>query len=291
MFSGAIIKYSQQLTLMSQVFEYAFIKAFQLRSRTPVELTHKLAPSFAKYYGKDALVVVNKDRKKGAAFSILEQQHSVRTVSFGELCPSAPASTTTDHSFNQNPIGSSTDEAHEQYTTTETDAIVKIQRLWRSCSLKITSRRSYVSVPGCRATARFFNLGAQVPTTFTSVDRKAVRKLLVSHGVALYLRLDIAKHLLSTLQKDTMTCIEKMEVTQGVDKSLDHILCRNRDDEVLIDKAENILSDECVLGAVKTGGLPTLEKMMKDTEDFVAEAEESVLVTRKLVDALLPKCT
>lgn len=272
---------------MSQVFEYDFVKAFHLRSRTPNELIQKLAPSLAKYNGKDALVVVFKDRKKGHAFSNLERQPGVRTILFDQLFPRAPDSAVADDSAYQHALPTSTDGAHEQYSAAETEAMIKIQRLWRSCSLKIKKRHSYVSVPECRVTARFFNLVAQCPITVTSGNRTAIRKLLVSHGVALSLRLGTAKGLLSKLKKDSETCIENVEISQGVDESVDDIIRRNRDVEGLLDKAEEKMSDECVAGLVKLGVLQVLEKAIKDVEGILAEAEQVMLKTRKILDAVV----
>ena len=276
-------KSSQLLTLVSQVFEYGFIKAFHLKSRTPVELTQKLAPSFAKYNGKDALVVVIKDRKKGAAFSNLEQHHSVRTVSFDELCPSATTSRAADSSINQS-SEASIDDAHEQYNIAEIDGIIKIQRLWRSCFVKIKNRRSYVSVPVCRATTLFFNLGAQIPSAVISGDQKAMKKLLLSHGVALSLRLDTAKGLLVDLKKDAMTCIENVELSQDVDKAVDDMICQNNGVEVLLQKAEGKMENECLVEMLKLGVLHVLENTLKAAEDLVVEAEQGMSETRKILD-------
>ncbi|KAM0804321.1 hypothetical protein BDR22DRAFT_920025, partial [Usnea florida] len=71
----------------NEVFEYDFVKAFQLKSRTPGALVHNLAPSFAKYNGKDALLVVIKDRKNNHAFFNLEHHPGVKAIPFNQLCP------------------------------------------------------------------------------------------------------------------------------------------------------------------------------------------------------------
>lgn len=276
----------QVLTFVSQVFEYDSIKAFHLRSRTPHELTQKLAPSLAKYNGKDTLVVVIKDRKKGLAFSNIENQPGVSTVPFDQLCPQAPTTAAIENLASQVALPTSTDSAHEQYSTAETEAMIKVQRLWRSCSVKIKSRRSYVAVPVCQAIVRFFNLGSQIPATIISGDQKAFRKLLLSDAVALSLRLDTVKSLLSDLQKDTMTCIESVELSQGVDKDVDDMICQNKDVEVSLEKAEEKMSNEYLLGLLKLGVLHVLENAMKFVEDTLVEAEQGMLETRKILDAV-----
>ena len=282
------------LTFSYKVFEYNFIKAFHLRSRTSDELTQRLATSLNKYNGKDALVVVIKDRKKGPAFLNLEGQPGVRIISFELLCPPAPISTAASDSADQKALSASPGGlhgAHDHYSPAETEATNTIQRIWRSVSVKIKNRRSYVSIPECRATARFFNLGAQNPDIVNAGDRKAIRKLLLSHGVALSLRLDNVKKLLSELQEDTMTCIENVDISQAVEKSVDDILCRNRDAEALLVKAEENMSDECVARVVEMGVLSVLEKALSDVEVLLTEVEQGMLETRGMLDVIAPKCT
>ena len=282
------------LIILCQVFEYDFIKAYHLRSRTTDELTKGLASSLAKYNGKDALVVVVRDRKKGSAFSSLEHQPGVVTIPFDQLCPPAPTSAAAenlDDETSRSGPADGADGADPQYSTEETEAIIKIQRLWRSVWIKIKARRAYVSIPVCRATARFLNLGAQCPDTVNTGDRKAVRKLLLSDGVALSLRLDTAKELLSTLQGDIMVCIENVEIGQGVDQLVDDILGKNRDVEALLEQAEESMSNARILELVMMGVLAGLEIRMKDVEKILIEAEDSMLETRKMVDGVSRSCT
>ena len=274
---------------LSQLFEYDFIKAYHLISRYPHELTLKLPASFAKYNGKDALVVVIRDRTKGSPFHNLEHQPGVRTVAFDQLYPSVPTPAAVGTSSEQTPHpapADGTDTADDQYSVEETEAMIKIQRLWRSVSTKIKTRRSYVSIPWCRATARFFNLGAQCPDSVHGGARKAIRKVLLSQGVGLALRLDGAKVLLSELQEDAMKFIVNVEIDQGVDEAVDDILCRNRDVETLVGKAEGNMCEEYLTGLVKEGVLSVVEKTFKDVEGVIMDIELSMLETRKMIDAV-----
>lgn len=182
------------------------------------------------------------------------------------------------------------DDAHGQYGTAETEAMINIQRLWRTCSLRIKNRRSYVSVPVCRATARFFNLGAQHPTTVANETQKAIRKLLVSHGVALSLRLDTARVQLSQSQKDAVSCAEKLELSTGLFEAVDDVLHRNRVVETLLEQAKEMMSDERLVGPVKLGELSLLEKTMEEIEGVIVNAEQSMLETRKIVDTVSRDC-
>lgn len=279
------------LILLWQVFEYKFIKAFHLRSLNPSELTLRLAPSLARYNGKDALVVVIKDGIKGSAFSHLEHQPGVRTIPLEQLCPPVTVSAPGNTSGAQETLLQTTDDAKEQYSMGETNGIITIQRLWRSVSRKINKRRAYVSILECRATARFFNLSARVPSTINIRDQKAFRRLLVLQGAAMYLRLETAKESLSTLQQDVMTCIEKVEIDTGLLESVDDMLHRNSQVEALLKQAEEELSDECLQRLVREGVLSMLEKTMKDVKELMAKAEESMSETREMVDMMAGTCT
>ena len=230
-----------------------------------------------------------RDRTKGSPFYILEHQPGVRTVAFDQLYPSVPTPAAAGIPSEQTlPLAhpDDADAVDGQYSAEETEAMIKIQRLWRSVSTKIKARRSYVSVPLCQATTRFFNLGAQCPDSVHGGARKAIRRLLLSQGVRLALRLDGAKELLSRLQDDAMSCIVNVEIDQGVDKSVDEILCGNRDVEDLLGKAEGNMSEEYLEGLVKEGGVSDLEKALNEVEDVIVKIEQSMLQTRKMIDAV-----
>lgn len=235
--------------------------------------------------------MVIKDRKMSPAFANLEHQLSVKTVSFDHLCPRVANSAAADTLAYQSTLLTSADGGHENYSTAETEAMIKIQRLWRSCSLKIKRRRSYVSVPVCRATAHFFNLGAQCPDTVTSGSRNVIRKLLVSQGVKLSLRLAIARDTLSKLQKDATDCVENVDISTELFESVDDILQRNSQAEVLLKRFDNKMFDESLLGVVKIGMLDVVEEVMEDVEEIVTEAEQGMLETRKMVDEVSHNCT
>ena len=285
----------QSLTLLRQVFELDFVRASHLKCRYPVDLEQKLAPTLAKHNGKNALVVVVKDRKKGPIFSNLEGQPGVKTVPFDHLFPPAPTSTVTQTPTGQNahttPPANAEEGTHNQYSAAETEAMIKIQQLGRSVSLKIKKRRSYIPIPECRALARFFNLCPTIPTV-PKANQKAIRKLLLSQAVALSLRLDAAKAQLAKVQEDTMTLIENVLIVEGVDKSVDDILCRNREVESLMGKAERNLSDQVIKDMVATGDLVALEKTMKeDVRGAIVEAERLMSETGEMIEAVSRKCT
>ena len=278
------------LTLVSQSFEYNFIKAFHLRSGTPGELTQKLASSLERYNGKDNLVLIIKDQKKSHAFFNLERQPSVRTLLFDQLCPQAPSPAATPASSEISP-STSPDTQQDEFRPAETEAIIKIQRLWRSCSRKIKIRRSYMQLAEAHAIEHYISLSAEFPATLPFGARVAFRDALISKGVAMSLRLTVARDMLSKLQEDAMTCALKVEISVGLFESVDDVIHRNGHVEALLGKADPIMSDEFIAGVVKMGDLTVLKSAMKDVEDVVVEAERAILETRKIVDAMSSKCT
>ena len=102
--------------------------------------------------------------------------------------------------------------------------------------------------------------------------------------------LDTARDLLSKLQKDAMECVESVEISQGVDQSVDDILGRNRHVEELLEKAEETMRNEYLAGLMTQGVPSVLEKAMKEVADVVAGAELQMLETRKMVDAVSRVC-
>ena len=279
--------FTELWTIAKGVFGYDFVRAYHFRSPNPLEIVPKLAPSFLNYNGKDALVVVIKDRSKGSPFFKIEHQTGTKTVSFDQLCPWTP----TPAASTDVPPSTPTEDLQVEYTPAERETITRFQRLWRSYSRKIKNRRSYMQLPEARAIAHFISLGTECPPTFSFIDGVAFRDTLISKGVAMSLRLAVAHDTLSKLEKDAMTCIENVEITQGVDESVDRILGRDRDIKALLEKAEEKITDECLVGLVKLGVPSVLEKAMKDVEDIVAEAEQEILETRDMVDAVSRNCT
>lgn len=277
-------------TIAKEVFEYGFVRAYYMRSSTALEVAPKLVSSFSKYNGKNSLIVVIKDRKKGSHFSALERQPSVKTVAFDQICPVAKSPAATQASAQISP-STTLDSPQEEYTETEIEAASKIQDFWRCCSRKIKIRRSYMELPRARAIAHFISLGAESPATLTFVNKLAFRDTLISQGVAMSSRLADARETLFKLQEEAMTCAENVEISSGSFESVDDALHRNGEVETLLKKAEETMSPEYMRGVVRMGVLTVLKKAMKDIGKLVAEAEREMLQTRKMIDQVSRSCT
>ena len=279
--------FTELWTIAKGAFGYDFVRAYHFRSPTPLEIVPKLAPSFLNYNGKDALVVVIKDRSKGSPFFKIEHQTGTKTVSFDQLCPRTPIPAASPDL----PSSTPTEDLQEEYTPAERETITKFQRLWRSYSRKIKNRRSYMQLPEARAIAHFISLGTECPPALRFIDGVAFRNTLVSKGVAMSLRLAVARDTLSKLQKDAMRCVDNAELGIEMFQTIDDVLHRNIQVETLLRSVEEKMSDECIEGVVKMGVLTVLAKAMKDVEDMVAEAEQVMLETRNMVDAVSRNCT
>ena len=266
------------------VFEYDFVRAYHLKTSDPAEIAPKLASSFSKYNGKDALIVVIKDRKKRSPFSNLEQHYGVSSVLFDQLRPQistlAPAQVFAEI------LPTSADSLHEEYTKVETQAASKIQDFWRAYSHKMEHRRLYMQLPEARAIAHFISLGAECPATLSYIGRVAFREVLTSKGVAMSLRLVLARGVLSNSQKDAMACFEKAEISTGLLESVDDVLRRNLQADTLLRKAEERMSDKRISEIVKAGVLSILEEEMGMVEGVLVDAERILTETGEILDAV-----
>ena len=112
----------------------------------------------------------------------------------------------------------------------------------------------------------------------------------MKRGAPLSLKLDSAKGLLAQLQEDMMRCIEEIDLGQGVDdKSVDDILCRNREVEASLRKASEYLSDGSVVEVVTMRDVSELKKLIDDVEGIVSVAEECLKENRKMMSELSRK--
>ena len=87
-----------------------------------------------------------------------------------------------------------------------------------------------------------------------------------------------------------MRCIANVEIDQGVDQSIDDILCRSRDVEALLGKAEEKMAEQSLVGLVKERVPSRLEKALNDVEDLLGEMERDILETRRMIDKVSGSC-
>lgn len=279
---------------LNQVFGYDFIRAQNLISSLPDELHQKLARSFSTYDGKDGLLVVVRDRNKGHALVNLERQPGVKTITLSQLCPCPPASEATNASADvptsSNPPppaeASVINEEREEYTQTEMEKAVKLQQWWRAVFPCIASRRTSMSTSMGQAITRFVKLGGQFPNDIRSLDRTTIRRILHTDCIALSFRVTAARESLHKLQKDSMECVEHVELSQGGYESVDEILGRIREAESQVKKAAEMMDDDALALLVKGADPQQLERIVADVDDLLEKAEQAMLETRLDVDGI-----
>ena len=265
------------------VFEYSFVRAYHLKTSDPAEIAPKLASSFSRYNGKDSLIVVIKDRKKRSPYYKIQQHYGLSSLLFDQLRPQIPTPVPAQDFAEFS--ATSADLSHEEYTKFETQAASKIQDFWRAYSHKLKNRRLYMQLPEARAIAHFISLGAECPPTLNFIGGLAFREVLISKGVAMSLRLALARGVLSSSQKDAMECLDKAEMSMGLLESVDDVLCRNLQADTLLRKAEERMLDKRILEVVKVGVLSILEEEMQVVEDIVVAAEKILTETSEILDA------
>lgn len=144
-----------------------------------------------------------------------------------------------------------------------------------------------MSLPKAQAIQRFIDLGNQCPNTLSNRDRIRVRGLLVSQALELSLRLEAGRTALRKLQKEAAECIEKVEIAQGIDETMDKALGGNREAGDLLGRAAAALSEDRLAAIVKEGKLIELEESVNGVCLLVEEVEVLISVTRELVDHVL----
>lgn len=214
----------------------------------------------------------------------------MNTVAFDRICPLTTTRVTTPASA-ENTSLTPLEGNQEEYTVVETEAAAKIQRLWRKYSSEIKIRRLYLELPEAQAVAHFISLSATCPTTLTFTDGITFRHTLISKGVTMSLRVTVARETLSKLQQEAMNCIEKDEIIPELFESVDDALHRNNHVEALLKEVDERMSDQCIIGVVKTGVLTELETAMEAISRVLAEAEGEMLQTREAIDRVSRSCT
>lgn len=176
--------------------------------------------------------------------------------------------------------------AQEQYSPTEKQAVVKMQRFWRTYRLIIKARRTYNLLPKPQAFRRFDKLATYCPAKLDNEERSAIRKALVSKGVQACLSLAKADDTLRKLQEQAMDFTENLDISEGIEESVDTILSGNSVAESLVAKAAEALSDSSLTALVMEGILIKVEQAISEASLLVREAERTVLDTRKAMDSL-----
>lgn len=254
------------------VFEMPTVRAHHMKCRTHIGLSQQLALAFVKYNGKDNLLVVAKDSTKASALSDLKKLAGVKTTAFEQLFP-APAisvatSTTAGSSLTAPPASQET-----QYSSSEKEAISKIQRFWRYYCIRVKKNRAHMLLPESQVTSRFVLLCTHIPPTSEVREQIAIRARLFSEGVTLCLKLDSVHQEARKLQKDAMECVEKVEIAEGIDEAVDGILSGYREVDALVDKAKGMTTDDALVVLVGRGKPDGVQQALIEVDSMLRKAE------------------
>ena len=118
----------------------------------------------------------------------------------------------------------------------------------------------------------------------------AMRAILVSQGVSLYLKLVTAQDTLCGLRKRTIACVDDARVPTDRFDSLDDVLERlHRVDGMLRDATEK-MSREHLAGQIERGSPAELRNVLRDVESVVEKAVDEMRSGREVVDSIAEGC-
>lgn len=258
------------------------MRAAHLNHNSGEELGRRLAAAFIKYNGKDNLVVIHNDQSKGSLFLSLQKHPGVEIASLAEICPpcKAPAATSTSAQASQTPTTPAIAQ-ETKYTLEEINASKTIQRFWQLQSSRVKTHRAFMLLPETKLTERFFGLVTQSVGTLSNIERVPFRGLLTCDGVALSLRLEVTQAALQALQKDTMECIEKVEIAEGVDRAVDEIFSANKEAEDLVGTVTDMMSDHALIGLLTGRNFAHVAQHLMDVGNCLEKAELVMAESRK----------
>jgi len=262
---------------MRKVFRCSSVRADHLEHKNPDELGQKLPSSFAMYEGKNPLVIVSKDPRQSQSFSKLQNEAGVKTCSMDDvrslmIHPTSPNTTTGKTSSSTILDG--------KYTQAETQAVGRIQIFWRSSIPKVKLRREYMRSSEAQAIQLYIDLGSRHSAPV------ALRALLVSRGVAAYLRFPVLRDSIAEQHKTTMSCVMDAEVSDQSNETLGDALQLVSQLSNSLEKGVEQMSEE-PLGKLLSGGmLPNVQDAMDFVEKAIEDAEEGMLKAKKMIDEM-----
>ena len=248
--------------------------------------------SVSNYHGKEGLLLVMRDHQNLApAFVELRKQPHVQAVPFNQLCP-PPSVATIDSQATKKPSDSSVQdftEGQEQYSSSQKQIIIRLQRLWRICSRRMNINKAYADSLEGQSLSKFIKLAAQCPATFSTQDGIHTRKALFSEGVERSLKLIATSEIWDRLKNDASHCIENIDISASVDESIDEALCLNHEVENLLTEVNSTMSDANLSALIKTGQPGDIEKEIRKAGDMLSKAEKVMLEARKVIDDIMRK--
>ena len=233
------------------------MRAVHLKYHNKDELVKNLANSLAEYEGKNPLVIISEDPRQLNKFP---KSAGVKMRSMNDILTLMKRKTVSEVTNGKSSSDSNTDE---NYTLAETEAVRRIQKFWRSRIPKLKQHREYMQSPEAKVIGSFIALSSRRPTSI------AIKALLVTRGVALYLRFPKLRESIAEQHKAIMSSIMKTEISDQLSGTLDEALRLNGQVNEKLKTAMDLMSEKR-LGALES------QESLRDTLDFVEKALEEI---------------
>ena len=117
--------------------------------------------------------------------------------------------------------------------------------------------------------------------------RLTIRGALIPKGTELILRLSAARNNLTQLQKDAGDYIERIEISEGLDETVDGVLGLNSEAEIQLSEATKMLSDTSLARLVEEGVPSQILQALQEAGSIVRGLEHTIADARKAMDTTL----
>lgn len=258
----------------------------ELKHVTIGELGRKVALSFVKYGDKDKIQLVTRDSSQEHHFRYLHLEPGVEHRSMSDirlrlprrdsmhLSPTRPSL----NPLNHEPTSSSGKDSYSTtgnnaifYTTTEFQALTKIQQWWKRCLPKLSRHRRFLSSPKGQAFKYYTKLCAK----YTS--EPAIRNYLLAKGVAVYSKIVTLQHSQIEQLEYVLRLIEGVDLSDGSSyEKMDALLGEARRLGTILEHQIKRMSAKALIQHVERRDLEELRRVIEAVETTLNAAERDL---------------
>ena len=265
---------------------YPSVDLKELRHETIGELGRKVALSLVNYGDKDKIQLVTRDSSQEHHFSYLHLEPGVEHRSMSDirlrlprrdsmrLSPTMPSLNLLNHE----PTSSSGKDSYSTtgnkaicYTTTEFQALTKIQQWWKQCLPKLSQRRRFLFSPKGQAFKYYTKLCAKYSSG------PAIRNYPLSKGVVVYSKVIILQDSQSRQLEHVLRLIEDVNLSDDSSyENMDALLRDARQLGTILEDQVKRISAKNLLKLVERGDLVELRRVMEGVESTLDAAERDL---------------
>lgn len=265
-----------RLIKVGQVFCSNLLRAEDLKHRNQIELTHSLTRVLARYEQRNALVIVSRNPQQVAPLTDIQRRAGVTIRSMDEIFALMRPSISSEPS-----MGALTSDVLPPGR--ETQAIRQIQTWWRSRIPQVRQRRTYMESQDAKAIQFFIDLGTRHHAPI------ALRAILVSQGVAVYLQISAFREQIAQLRQRIMSCLlltntdiptTDVPLTETLDNAVHLIASLERD----LKEASGVHMSPEILGREIENG--TVDELMNFVEVLILDVELRVEEAEILIETI-----